>query len=64
LNIKEKAPLKDKTLKGALSCVYNIMIANAINKSIAVSTGLIDDVRIYNRALTRDEIKRLYNIGR
>jgi hypothetical protein len=26
--------------------------------------GLIDDVRIYNRALTFDEIKRLYNLGR
>jgi hypothetical protein len=26
--------------------------------------GLIDDVRVYNRDLTRDEIKRLYNSGR
>ena len=26
--------------------------------------GLIDDVRIYNRALSSDEIKRLYNLGR
>jgi hypothetical protein len=26
--------------------------------------GLIDDVRIYNRALSADEIKRLYNMGR
>jgi hypothetical protein len=26
--------------------------------------GLIDDVRVYNRALTADEIKRLYNMGR
>ena len=25
--------------------------------------GLMDDVRIYNRALTADEIKRLYNLG-
>ncbi len=25
--------------------------------------GLIDDVRIYNRALSQDEIKRLYNLG-
>jgi hypothetical protein len=25
--------------------------------------GLIDDVRIYNRALSADEIKRLYNLG-
>jgi hypothetical protein len=27
------------------------------------SNGLIDDVRIYNRALSADEIKRLYNLG-
>ena len=26
--------------------------------------GTIDDVRVYNRALSADEIKRLYNIGR
>jgi hypothetical protein len=26
--------------------------------------GLIDDIRIYNRALTEEEIKRLYNLGR
>ena len=26
--------------------------------------GPIDDVRIYNRTLTRDEIKRLYSLGR
>jgi len=26
--------------------------------------GLIDDVRIYNRILSPDEIKRLYNMGR
>lgn len=26
--------------------------------------GLIDDVRIYNRLLTLDEIRRLYNLGR
>ena len=27
-------------------------------------SGLIDEVRVYNRALTADEIKRLYNMGR
>jgi hypothetical protein len=27
------------------------------------SKGVIDDVRIYNRALSADEIKRLYNMG-
>jgi len=29
-----------------------------------VFKGNIDDVRIYNRALSADEIKRLYLIGR
>jgi hypothetical protein len=26
--------------------------------------GIIDDVRVYNRALSADEVKRLYNIGK
>jgi Concanavalin A-like lectin/glucanases superfamily len=26
--------------------------------------GKLDDVRIYNRALSADEVKRLYNMGR
>jgi len=26
--------------------------------------GLIDEARVYNRALNSDEIKRLYNMGR
>ena len=26
--------------------------------------GQLDDIRIYNRALSADEIKRLYNLGR
>ncbi|MDO8522948.1 MAG: LamG domain-containing protein, partial [bacterium] len=46
---------------GAATGVTNI----GINKD-GVSdpfNGQIDDVRIYNRALTPDEIKRLYNIG-
>jgi hypothetical protein len=30
----------------------------------ALLDGTIDDVRIYNRALSADEIKRLYNMGR
>jgi hypothetical protein len=33
------------------------------NSSLAEFTGLIDDVRIYNRALSPQEIKRLYNLG-
>ena len=26
--------------------------------------GYMDDIRLYNRALSADEIKRLYNMGR
>jgi len=33
-------------------------------QACCVWNGLIDDVRIYNRALSADEIKRLYNMGR
>jgi hypothetical protein len=29
--------------------------------TLAFTDGLIDDVRVYNRALSEDEIKRLYN---
>ena len=36
------------------------------NDSVEVFTfdGLIDDVRVYNRALSTQEIKRLYQMGR
>ncbi len=36
----------------------------SFNDASTLVDGLIDDVRIYNRALTGDEIKRLYNFGR
>ncbi|OGF67898.1 hypothetical protein A2433_00615 [Candidatus Giovannonibacteria bacterium RIFOXYC1_FULL_48_8] len=48
-------------------------LANALNFDIGVASNLtagsfvvgkIDDVRVYNRVLTSDEIKRLYNLGR
>ncbi|MDO8682773.1 MAG: LamG domain-containing protein [Armatimonadota bacterium] len=51
-----------------------IMTASAANLTLAQPTsnmlddayfdGQIDDVRVYNRVLTGDEIKRLYNLGR
>ncbi|MBI2024266.1 LamG domain-containing protein [Candidatus Giovannonibacteria bacterium] len=37
--------------------------ADAIGSPVALD-GIIDDVRLYNRALSGDEIKRLYNLGR
>jgi hypothetical protein len=40
------------------------IIANWSITSARGWSGLIDDVRIYSRALSKDEIKRLYNMGR
>ena len=34
------------------------------NQNNSAFNGLIDEVRVYNRALSADEIKRLYNMGR
>ena len=47
--------------------VYSITGTTEIGSnsgSIGFVDGLIDEVRIYNRALSSDEIKRLYNGGR
>jgi len=41
----------------------SIIIGRTLDGS-GVADGLIDDVRVYNRALSPDEIKRLYNMGR
>ena len=42
--------------------VRNFGIGN-INNGSQTFDGLIDDVRVYNRVLSSDEIKRLYKIG-
>jgi len=47
----------------------NILYPNVIKIAIARDAdnyfgGLIDEVRIYNRALSADEVQRLYNLGR
>ncbi|MEK7090561.1 MAG: LamG-like jellyroll fold domain-containing protein, partial [Patescibacteria group bacterium] len=39
-------------------------ITNCADGTDIAFSGLIDDVRVYNRALSKDEIKRLYNMGR
>jgi hypothetical protein len=31
--------------------------------SVAYFTGLIDDVRVYNRALTQTNVRQLYHLG-
>ncbi len=42
---------------------YDFLIGNRVD-GIRGFDGSIDDVRIYSRALSADEIKRLYNLGR
>ncbi|MDP2668785.1 MAG: LamG domain-containing protein [bacterium] len=41
----------------------NVNIGNRKDGTEGPWDGLLDDVRVYNRALTADEIKRLYKIG-
>ncbi len=38
--------------------------SGACSSAISPFAGLIDDVRLYNRVITQDEIKALYNMGR
>ena len=48
-----------------ISARDNFTIGNLIRSSaIAHFPGLIDDVRVYNRALTAAEVKQLYNMGK
>jgi len=56
------------TFNGAIAATTN---SNGQSVSIGIDpdpftkwTGLIDDVRLYTRALSADEIKRLYTMGR
>jgi hypothetical protein len=46
-----------------LSAAVNLLIGARNGSSSSRFNGLMDDVRIYNRVLSKDEIKRLYNIG-
>ncbi|OGZ43466.1 MAG: hypothetical protein A3C84_01945 [Candidatus Ryanbacteria bacterium RIFCSPHIGHO2_02_FULL_48_12] len=41
----------------------SLHIGDSLNLAPRQFDGLIDDVRIYNRALSSDEIKRLYSMG-
>ncbi|MDP2668789.1 MAG: LamG domain-containing protein [bacterium] len=43
---------------------FDAAIGNRATDGARAFDGLIDDVRVYNRALSGDEIKRLYNLGR
>jgi hypothetical protein len=62
----------DGTLRRTVDAAFNGTDISNTGKNLVIgghwannwhSTGLFDDVRIYNRALSDLEIKRLYNIG-
>jgi len=48
---------------GAINNQVSTTNIGALNPAAAYFSGYIDDVRIYNRALSENEIKQLYNIG-
>jgi hypothetical protein len=49
---------------GSLTTNSDVLLTGDVVGHAYEFNGLIDDVRIYNRALSADEIKRLYNMGR
>src|SRR3989344_5624754 len=59
-----KTPTESQTPASTKSAdTSTLYIGNSV-AGVRTFDGLIDDVRIYNRVLTSDEIKRLYNLGR
>jgi hypothetical protein len=58
--IQEATETESDALSAGSGCVC---IGAGFNRTSNFK-GQIDDVRIYNRALSADEIKRLYNMGR
>jgi hypothetical protein len=56
---------KESSLTGSLTCntADTLQIGNEHNAVTAHFDGLIDDARIYNRALSPQEISQLYNQG-
>jgi hypothetical protein len=42
----------------------NLSIGEEVDDDQNSFHGTLDDIRVYNRALSPDEIKRLYNMGR
>jgi hypothetical protein len=61
--IKDNALLSGTVPASQFDSSVNAFIGARASLSGPV-TGLIDDVRVYSRALSKDEIKRLYNMGR
>ena len=54
----------DGTLASSTLNNQNALIGHNPSAGDVHWNGLLDDVRIYNRALSEEEIKRLYNMGR
>lgn len=50
------------TASASVNLANNLFIGQVVSANYF--SGFIDDVRIYNRALSADEIKRLYTMGR
>ncbi len=54
----------ETTLTGSVANSYPVRIgADGLNPPSDDFNGLLDDIRIYNRALSATEIKQLYNLG-
>lgn len=68
LDIYLNGKLDNGTLSGTIpSSIFNsplnVLVGAYTTSPIRNFDGVIDDVRIYNRAITADEIKRLYSQG-
>ena len=59
--IEDQAPSGDQRDDSAWEAVIGAYGASDTN---GLFDGLIDDIRVYNRALTAAEIKQLYNLGK
>ena len=57
-------PPESITTVGSLASNNALEFGRRSGSANNLLNGPIDDVRIYNRALSGDEIKRLYNLGR
>ena len=62
--VSDATPVDISTVTDTISNSVNFNIARRPISSFDYFDGTIDDVRIYNRALSAEEITRLYNLGR
>jgi prepilin-type N-terminal cleavage/methylation domain-containing protein len=62
INGQEDLNLENKSASGSITDTTKLLIGKGAKDTAGTSwNGLIDDVRIYNRALSADEINHLYN---